>query len=324
MENSEPAAQPDVTPGQRLQEAREAAGMSPRETADRLNWLPSYVTAIEENRFDQLRGSAFVRGYLRAYARAVELDEDEIVDLYLALHPDAAGPATQNASAPPSNAPSQKTGFAVVLGVAVAAVVIGAIWWKQGQPEGAASKATPAATATPATSGSAVTESGEQPAVDEPVETADAGLQPGAAELPLETSGVPGDYESPATEPPPAQDSEPEVAAERRVDAQEPETERVVAEAVTVDAAEVDSGMADGPLQFTFSGDCWLEVRDGEGQLIYADLKRAGETLGLDGVPPFQILAGDAAAVSLRYQGESVPILTRPGRDTARFTIGEP
>ncbi len=80
---------------------------------------------------------------------------------------------------------------------------------------------------------------------------------------------------------------------------------------------------ADGPLQFSFSGDCWLEVRDGEGQLIYADLRRAGDTLGLDGMPPFEILAGDAAAVSLRYRGEPVAMRTRPGRDTARLTVGE-
>jgi cytoskeleton protein RodZ len=81
---------------------------------------------------------------------------------------------------------------------------------------------------------------------------------------------------------------------------------------------------ADAVLEFSFSGDCWLEVRDGDGQLIYADLRRAGDRLALDGNPPFQVLAGNAAAVALSFRGEPVPVRTRPGRETARFTVGEP
>ena len=59
--------------------------------ADRLNWLPSYVKAVEENHFDELRGDAFVRGYLRAYARQVDLPEDDIVAAY-----DAQKPSTED------------------------------------------------------------------------------------------------------------------------------------------------------------------------------------------------------------------------------------
>jgi cytoskeleton protein RodZ len=80
----------------------------------------------------------------------------------------------------------------------------------------------------------------------------------------------------------------------------------------------------DARLEFSFTEDCWLEVRDGDNQLIYADLHGEGEVLVVEGKPPFQVLAGNAAALTLSYQGEPYPVQTRPGRDTARFTVGEP
>ena len=90
--------------------------------------------------------------------------------------------------------------------------------------------------------------------------------------------------------------------------------------------ALVDS--ADGALAslltFEFSDDCWLEVRDASGQLIYANLERAGDTVRLDGEAPFEVLAGNAAAVSVSFRGEPFAFRIRPGRDTARFTVGEP
>ncbi len=311
MENSEATAEIEVTPGQRLRDARESAGMSPREMADRLNWLPSHVAAIENDRYEELKGAAFVRGYLRAYARAVTLDEDEIVGLYTALHPEQET-ATQSSAITPSTVPSQATGMSVVLGVAVAAIVIAAIWWKQ---QGADS-----GSAVPVSAGA------QQPAAvaETPVDSP----QLASTESPDTDSEASSPLPSTADEDSSmaaAIDADVAAATPTPVEAPEPAPPAASAEPVAPSAPAVASALApDGALQFSFSGDCWLEVRDGEGQLIYADLRRAGDTLGLDGVPPFEILAGDAAAVSLSYLGEPVAMQTRPGRDTARFKVGEP
>ncbi|MEP5763108.1 MAG: helix-turn-helix domain-containing protein, partial [Halieaceae bacterium] len=93
METTEVVSEQQVTPGHMLREAREQTGFSTREMADRLKWMPVNVTAIEENRFDSLRGPAFVRGYLRAYAKAVNLDEELVLAAYDAQgFEDAVGP----------------------------------------------------------------------------------------------------------------------------------------------------------------------------------------------------------------------------------------
>lgn len=304
MESSEKAP-PTQTPGERLREARELAGISPREMADRLNWLPAHIAAVEENRFEGLRGTAFVRGYLRAYARALGLDEDEMVSLYAAMQPEASAAAQQQPRSPAPAAPGQNAGLWIVVCCLFAVGTIAGIWWYQNAES---SDARPPVQQSSETSAEA--------AIAEAAETAEA-AEPAE---PAETTGS----EETGIEAEPAT---PEV---NREDSTAEELPELTAGPADTGAEAAGSGVteaigpADALLEFSFSGDCWIEVRDGNGELIYADLRGPGDTLRLDGKPPFEILAGDAAAVSLRYRGEPYPVTTRPGRDTARFTVGEP
>lgn len=303
MESSDSVA--GDTPGARLRSAREAMGVSPREMADRLNWLPAHVAAIEEDRFDELRGAAFVRGYLRAYARALNLDEDEIVAGYAAMHPE------QEATPAPAPAPSsvaatgQKTGWSVLFGVVVSIAIIAGIWWKQQS----AAPVKPAAQAQTASAPAAVPEASPPVAPEPSRPDASTGL---VAEAPSEAAPA----ESAAIAP-----------AETRADSGEApaitsEPAADIAESLVAENESAAPGAAKDVLEFEFSDDCWLEVRDGDDQLIYADLHGPGDRIAIEGKPPFRILAGNAAALSLSFRGEPVPVITRPGRDSARFTVG--
>ena len=95
-------------------------------------------------------------------------------------------------------------------------------------------------------------------------------------------------------------------------------------EAAQVEVATETVAFEDAVLQFTFSGDCWVEVLDGNNTLIYNNLRLGGDKLGVNGLPPFNILLGDAANVQLIYRGEDFAIPRRPGRNTARFNVGTP
>jgi cytoskeleton protein RodZ len=69
------AAGPDV----RLREAREALGISVDEVAYDLHLDRDVVMALESADYEPLGAAVFVRGYLRSYARLLELPEEEIV-----------------------------------------------------------------------------------------------------------------------------------------------------------------------------------------------------------------------------------------------------
>ena len=76
-------------------------------------------------------------------------------------------------------------------------------------------------------------------------------------------------------------------------------------------------------LEFAFSGECWLEVTDGDGDDVYGDLNRDGDIVTLYGVAPFRILLGRATAVTLRYNREDVDLSRYMADDeTAKVNIG--
>lgn len=69
-------------PGSILRAEREALGVTVREVAETLNLSMSMVEAIEADDHDRLPGPVFARGYVRAYARLLELDPQPLMAQY--------------------------------------------------------------------------------------------------------------------------------------------------------------------------------------------------------------------------------------------------
>lgn len=89
--------------GAELREAREQRGVSIEELSRRTKIGVPTLRALESGQTDRLPGGIFVRGFLRAYAREVGLDSEEIVRRYLVQFeppPDAAPAVTTDT--PPS------------------------------------------------------------------------------------------------------------------------------------------------------------------------------------------------------------------------------
>lgn len=118
-----------VSPGAMLQAARQARGLSTLDVAQRLHWLPEYVALIEGNEFERLRRPAFARGYVRAYARILRLDESMVLAGYDELRPAVEKPCVPGHSARPLTL--QRTGQGLVIGLAVLALLVLALWWAQ-------------------------------------------------------------------------------------------------------------------------------------------------------------------------------------------------
>ena len=62
--------------------ARESLGFSQKEVADKLYLTTTFIRYIDAGEFEKIPKQAFVKGYLRSYARTVNLSGDEIVSLY--------------------------------------------------------------------------------------------------------------------------------------------------------------------------------------------------------------------------------------------------
>lgn len=137
------AAQIDAftTPGLLLRAARERQGMSEREAADRLNFMPDYVGILERDDYQALRSPPFARGYVKAYGRLLGLDEQHLMSVFDQVN--VAAPVQQEKRTETRPLQLQRTGLGVVIGLGVLLLLVLVLWWweesrgAQTQPEGA-------------------------------------------------------------------------------------------------------------------------------------------------------------------------------------------
>lgn len=74
---SQDARQPTV--GERLRQAREVAGLSVTEVANKQHLRPAIISAIESGDYGRIDSELFLKGYVRAYATHVGIDPDSVV-----------------------------------------------------------------------------------------------------------------------------------------------------------------------------------------------------------------------------------------------------
>src|SRR4051794_565810 len=99
--------------GRYLKNRREAQGMSVEEIA-RATRIPfASIERIEGDHFDDLPGEVFVRGFLKAYARAVSLPVDDVLAKYTASRRVAWVTPVPIAAPQGRRAPGRRVGVAI-------------------------------------------------------------------------------------------------------------------------------------------------------------------------------------------------------------------
>jgi len=74
-------------------------------------------------------------------------------------------------------------------------------------------------------------------------------------------------------------------------------------------------------LTFNFQGDCWVKITDANNNVLAIGIKRKGKTMKIEGKPPFNIILGNPAVVSLLYNHNAVDLTTYPQGKPATFTL---
>jgi cytoskeletal protein RodZ len=120
--------------GDRLRAGREAAGLSLAQLSETTKIPTRHLEALEAGNLAALPGRTYALGFARTYARAVGLDEDEIV---AAMRKDYSGAAPAPYVAPtPAFAPGDparvpSSGFAWLAGIVALLVAVGGyVWWQ--------------------------------------------------------------------------------------------------------------------------------------------------------------------------------------------------
>ena len=164
MSVDEPLEQESPTtvkrPSELLVEARQRLGLSQKEVADKLYLTTSFIQYIDAGEFSNLPKPAFIKGYLRSYARVVDLSGDEIVALYDAERqiteptPVIRGVTEEEVGTVSITGPVLQIGL---IGLGGLALVVAVIWWIVFDPE----EETPLSVAQPGVSQPAAQDSSE-------------------------------------------------------------------------------------------------------------------------------------------------------------------
>ena len=310
--------------GERLAAARTALGLTEEDVADVLNLSARVIADLESQAWDSLPAPAFTRGYIRAYAKLLELDDEEqliqsyervvgvanTVELEL---PVASSSPRAGVGELLQRQPATVLSGAAVAGVTLLAVIVWAVW-PAGEPERGRIDAGRTAEIVQA-------ESVQNTVSAEPADTA---AETEAAQVADLTSAV----AMPEAEPPEPTHEAPAVAQPEQP---EPPVARVAEAPVLSTAIESVAGSTrvrrltptgDDRLRLEFSADCWVEVKNEANVNLYGDLGRAGESLELVGTPPFRVLLGYAPGVILAYNGESVPLAGYSRNNVAALWLG--
>lgn len=312
------------SPGARLQKAREAKQLTVAEAANKLNLSPGVVKALEADDYRALPNATFVKGYLRSYARILDIPGEELVRSY-----ESISGCDQVKPQPPIERPKggTKPGSMLAAGAVLLVILLSWLFWPESKPAPSAELESMATEEpTPQAQQAAIAEQ-EQPEPEnatEPEPISPPIVEPSEPDA-AEPVDIPEHTEiNDVSEPVVV---EPVVVEEAYVEPEVlPMTEPVAAAQPLleqpVEAAVSQENTVLGIIDMAFTGDCWVEVRDGGDNLIYSNLKRHGETLTIQGTPPLEAKLGNGNVVSLSYNGQPVSFRV-PHHNVVRVRLGE-
>jgi cytoskeleton protein RodZ len=326
------AAHPEVVaatrtnPGETLRQARESKNWSLPDVALRLNLTVTSLSNLEAGDFDKLPGHTFARGYIRAYAKLMNLDQTALVsqfDQYTGTDGKGSNVHALGRIEEPVRL-SHNILRIVSLLLLIALVGGGFLWW---QDQATMRGKEPTNIGMEHVEVESADGTTQIHPLDEPEDQAVAESQNGAsAPLPLNNGAT--DAQAPApvpaavpNTPAPAGTSAATMAAPAHTAPVPTATAPTTAPAVTADATPVPAGA--GRVQVQFVADCWTQVTDGNGKVLTSGLKRKGDSLDVNGKPPLTLRLGFARGAQVSYNGQPVDVAPFTSGETARLKLGQ-
>lgn len=313
-----------VSPGKRLREAREAAGLSRGEVALHMRINERKVAALEEDKYDLFPSETFVSGYLRSYAKVLGLPESDFIRPVSSTE---LPPSLLPASGDKKQASSMDLPVRMVTYVIIAVVIASiAMWWITQREKIALNAdnqtvAMPTETDQPATE-SVVAES--LPSNDETVTVEESGAEVNNV-VPAATTESKNENEPPvnaAEQAVPAQESVKLLAAPPIVAMQTNTNSETASTAEEIAAPPLSADTPISKLVLEYQQDSWTEVDDNAGRRLVYGLMRAGQTIELKGEAPFKVFLGLAEGVTVHYNNELFDFSPFRRGDVARFHVG--
>lgn len=276
--------------GCQLREGRERMGMSVEDVVAKIKLAPRQILAMEADDFQALPETTFLRGFVRSYAKLLQLDVQPLLD---ALPGSKVAQVSVEQLPVDAPFPSERTARRQNLNLLIAALLIalglaGFAAWQANTPHPVAHEAETisddALVAIPLP-------------LPEQVEILDGS---GVPEAGVPESGIP-------------------VVASAVPVAQSPAAPAAQPPATPVPTV----AKASAALRLVFDREAWAEIKDQSGKTLSRQVNLRGSELRVEGIAPFTLVVGHAASVHLFYQDKQVDLTSyiNASSDVARLTL---
>ncbi|MFT7682525.1 MAG: cytoskeleton protein RodZ [Moritella dasanensis] len=279
-----------VTAGQILQDARIASGISVQEVSNNIHLKLSVINNIEQSVCDKHISPTFMRGYIRCYARFLKISEDEVIAAYDCQNVVCEQQTELQSFSRRTKLEAHDNRLMLVsYGIIGFMLIVFLIWGLRGDdvdvvvPE-------PIATQVAVAPDAVMTSEESTPTLVTPEQVV---IEPTSV---TETLAVKPEQPLVVTQP-------------------------AVASPVITNTVNNNPAIVTQSLVLTFAGDCWIQVKDSSGKTLSTGVRKAGQTIELQGLAPLSIKLGAPEQVTLSYAGEPVDLSTFKQGRLAKFKL---
>ena len=289
------------TAGKILHEERKKIGLSIDEVATKLNLEPKLIESLEKDEYKKFKFTTYLKGYLRSYARFLNIDGDKVVNLYKEKNPEKKPkiiPDVKPKIQKNTNDKSVKL-FSYIIGLSIALSIL--IWYQKNFLIQQNKKT--------------IENVNTLPNIKNKINGVDISYKiithSDYWQWPIDEgyreNNDSNDLES-------VKDKE-----TRNVIKEEQASIKEIVNATENTGYEIQEGGDTVVLDLT--GDSWVEIYDRNGNRLFLDLARGGKNYIVNGNSPFDILLGAAKEVSVEFNGESINTGPYIKYGIARFTL---
>lgn len=307
-------------PGEILRQKRLALGWSQAQVAQNLNLSERIIEQLETGNYQQMPGHTFARGYTKAYGKLLGLDQVELVrtfDGYTGT--DAKGSTVHSLGRLDEPVRLSRNVLRFVSFILVVLfIAMGLFWWQERSRQ--------------ASSGSAVSMEHvevegadgktEIHPIDEPEEQPPVATQPPAPGVPSPVGTPTPDTNAIAAMTTPSEMPAPTPTTGTSAPATTAPASTPSASPTTAAAASPTTGS--DRLSIRFTANCWTQVSDSTGKILFSGVKKGGESLDYASIkPPVNIRLGFARGAQITYNGQVVDLAPFTKGETARIKLGQ-
>ncbi|RDH83706.1 MAG: hypothetical protein DIZ80_06080 [endosymbiont of Galathealinum brachiosum] len=274
--------------GSELRKAREKSGMSISDVADSLLISVDIIKAIENSQAEALPPLTFTQGYIRSYARMLNVSADEIISDYAQVAPDSKQSLTPNSVLPVQKSSNDALMKIISFSFVICGLIVLVFWLSKADFNNIDTNIKDSLPVFNSPEKDVEQEqiidiNLKEDQVSEVIEVPDENVEAGevSKEVAVETSVIQEQVDSESL----------------AVDIQKEQSQ---SEQHTITESITDE------LVLSALGESWCEIEDSTGKRMFYQLLNRGQEIRLSGVAPFTVFLGNAPKVRVEINNKIV------------------